>query len=98
MKILREHTDIPVPEVKAWGLASESKLELEPFIITPFIEGVNLAEFLCNQNDQESRMFREDVEDADIQSIYKQVANFMIQLSKLDFPQIGSLSNESQSC
>ncbi|KAE9964324.1 hypothetical protein BLS_008454 [Venturia inaequalis] len=95
IKVIRENTDIPVPEVKAWGLASENKLELGPFIITSFIEGVSLADFLRDQNDQESRMLREDVDDVDIQTIYKQIAHFMLQLSRLNFPRIGSLSNES---
>jgi len=95
MQVIREHTDIPVPEVKAWGLASDNKLELGPFIITPFIEGVSLVDVLRDQNDQESRMMREDVEDADIQTIYQQIAHFMLQLSKLNFPRIGSLSSKS---
>lgn len=85
MRVIPENTDIPVPEVKAWGLASENTLGMGPFIITPFVEGISLDDVLRDQNDPESRMLRDDVEDADIQTIYKQIAHFMLQLSRLNF-------------
>ncbi|KAH7305149.1 kinase-like domain-containing protein [Rhexocercosporidium sp. MPI-PUGE-AT-0058] len=43
MNIVHQQTDIPIPEVKAWGLAADNKLGLGPFIITSFIEGVSLG-------------------------------------------------------
>ncbi|KAG5300511.1 phosphotransferase enzyme family protein [Histoplasma ohiense] len=35
---------------------------------------------------------REDINDSDIEIIYRQLANYLLQLFKLDFDQIGSLS------
>jgi hypothetical protein len=34
---------------------------------------------------------REDISDSDIEVIYKQLANFLLQLFKLNFNRIGSL-------
>ncbi|MCJ1422366.1 hypothetical protein MMC29_000246 [Sticta canariensis] len=94
MNLIREQTDIPVPEVKAWGLAAENKLGLGPFIITSFIEGVSLGDILCKS---ESRLIREDVDEGDIEKIYRQIAQIHLKLSKLNFSRIGSLSKSSNS-
>ncbi|KAI0869842.1 kinase-like domain-containing protein [Hypoxylon argillaceum] len=39
MSLIRQQTEIPIPEVKAWGLASDNILGIGPFIMTTFVEG-----------------------------------------------------------
>lgn len=39
---------------------------------------------------------RRDISDANMGTIYRQIACFMLQLSQIDFPHIGSLSRTSQ--
>nr|POE61559.1 hypothetical protein CFP56_77976 [Quercus suber] len=49
------------------------------------------------QNPKEGeRYMREDVSDAMIETLYRQVARIVLQLSRLDFSQIGSLSMNPQ--
>jgi hypothetical protein len=96
MNIVHQQTDIPVPEVKAWGLAADNKLGLGPFIITSFIEGVSLGDILQDPESPDARLIRGDISEGDIETIYQQIAHFMLQLSKLNFSKIGSLSRASQ--
>jgi hypothetical protein len=66
-----------------------------PFIIANFIEGESLGALLKDL--PESQMLRSDVADEDLDTIYRQIANFLLDLSKLNFPRIGSLSETSDS-
>jgi aminoglycoside phosphotransferase (APT) family kinase protein len=92
MSLIREKTTIPVPQIKAWGLAASNPLGLGPFIIMDFIEGVSLNTLLKDPNAKlDTRLIREDINDSDIEFIYRQFANFLLQLFKLDFDRIGSL-------
>ena len=52
LKLLRARTDIPVPEVKAWGPARENELGVGPFIIGEFIHGERLEQILSNPENQ----------------------------------------------
>ena len=57
-----------------------------------FINSVSLSDLLQDPNAKRpSRVMREDISDSDIEVIYRQLANFLLQLFKLDFDQIGSL-------
>lgn len=90
--LIRDRTTIPVPTVQAWGPATSNPLGLGPFIIMDFINGVNLSDLLQDPNaERPSRVMREDISDCDIEFIYRQLANFLLQIFKLDFDQIGSL-------
>jgi hypothetical protein len=92
MRLIRRNTTVPVPSIIAWGLAAENPLELGPFIIADFIEGESLGDLL---KDPESEILRSDLSDNDLDTIYRQIANIMLELSKLNFPRIGSLSEMS---
>lgn len=94
MNVIHQQTDIPVPEVKAWGLAADNKLGLGPFIITSFIEGVSLGDILQDSESPGARLIRRDISEGDIETIYRQIAHFMLQLSKLNFSKIGSASQK----
>lgn len=92
LHLIYERTTIPVPKVQAWGYAASNALGLGPFIMMDFIDGVSLGDLLQDPNaERPSRVMREDISDGDIGVIYRQMANFMLQLFKLDFGRIGSL-------
>ncbi|KAL5366306.1 hypothetical protein BJX96DRAFT_182452 [Aspergillus floccosus] len=76
LHIIREKTAIPVPQVRAWGYSKDNPLELGPFLLIDFIDGVNLAE---------------DIRDDDVEAIYRQMVKFMLDLFQIDFDRIGSL-------
>ncbi|KAF7511853.1 hypothetical protein GJ744_003086 [Endocarpon pusillum] len=85
LSLIRKHTNIPVPRVKAWGRAVDNTLGLGPFIIMDFIEGVSLSTLFRASKD--ARLLKEDIDDHDIEFIYKQYARILLQLFRLDFEQ-----------
>jgi aminoglycoside phosphotransferase (APT) family kinase protein len=92
LSLIRNSTIIPVPRVQAWGPAASNLLDLGPFIMMDFIDGVSLSDLLQDPNaERPTRLMREDISDSDIEVIYRQLANFLLQLFKLDFDRIGSL-------
>ena len=92
LDLIRNRTSIPVPTVHAWGYAASNILGLGPFIMMDFINGVSLNDLLKDPNaERPTRLMREDIDDSDIEIIYRQLAGFMLQLFELDFERIGSL-------
>lgn len=92
LDLIRKKTSIPVPEVHAWGPAESNPLGLGPFILMEYIEGVCLKKIFLEKG---SRLLKEGIPDCDVESIYRQMANFMLQLFNIDFPRIGSLPTPS---
>jgi hypothetical protein len=91
INLIREKSTIPVPKIFAWGIGAENTLELGPFIIMEFIQnGVSLNVLLKDANNG-TRLLRDDLSDKEMETIYRQFANFMVQLFKLDFDYIGNL-------
>lgn len=91
--MIRRRTTIPVPEVRAWGVAAENPLDLGPYIIMDFIQdGVSLNDLLRDPGSG-TRLLREDLSDDEMKIIYRQLANFLLQLFSLDFDHIGSLDS-----
>lgn len=88
LDLIRRQTAIPIPKVHAWGLAKSNPLGLGAFILMDFIDGVCLKELFTGEG---SRLLKEEIPDCDIEFIYRQMANFMLQLFKVDFSYIGSL-------
>ncbi|BDD62831.1 hypothetical protein MAP00_007789 [Monascus purpureus] len=96
MRFVRENTNIPVPSVIAWGLSHENPLGLGAFIIMEFIEGEPLDVILRQgSGPEEAHSLRLDINDEELETIYRQIANFLLGLSAHDFPQIGSLSGNA---
>ncbi|KAK3366662.1 hypothetical protein B0T24DRAFT_366436 [Lasiosphaeria ovina] len=91
LQLLRARTDIPVPEVKAWGLAHENKLGVGPFIMEGFIYGERLEQILSNPDDKDSCLLNDKLINGKVETIYKQLARFKLQLFNLDFEHNGSL-------
>lgn len=92
IRFVRRNTTIPVPSVRAWGLAADNPLGLGPFIIADFIEGESLGAIL---KDSASGVLRSDISHDDLDTIYRQIANIILELSRFNFPRIGSMSEMS---
>lgn len=92
MNLIRQRTTIPIPEIKAWGLAVDNSLGIGPFMMIDFVEGVSVADILQTPD---ARIMQEDVGERVIDIIFRQTIDFLLQLRKLDFPRIGSLTLES---
>ncbi|EAU30517.1 predicted protein [Aspergillus terreus NIH2624] len=88
LDIIHEKTTIPVPEIRAWGRSGDNPLGLGPFMIMDFLSGLSLDEVFT---EGKSRFLKEDISPEDITIIYRQMANFSLQLFQIDFDQIGSL-------
>ncbi|KAJ6013578.1 hypothetical protein N7540_008169 [Penicillium herquei] len=92
MRLIRSQTTIPVPTVHAWGISAHNPLGSGPFIMEEFIEGKGLLEILMDTRlEDPTRMMREDIRRPHVEKIYRQMANFMLQMFQIDFDKIGSL-------
>ena len=85
MMYIKSNTSIPVPDIIAFGSAEDNVGGLGPFMITEFVVGDNLGVKLFDRN------LNQDFEE----SIYRQIAGFLLQLSNCKFDTIGSLSMDS---
>jgi aminoglycoside phosphotransferase (APT) family kinase protein len=92
LEYLRENTTLPVPCVTSWGLTDESPSSLGPFIIMDRIEGISLGTLLKKpvQSEEDDVYLRDDI-DAKLDYVYEQLAEFLIELSRLDFNAIGAI-------
>ncbi|KAK2593631.1 hypothetical protein QQS21_008679 [Conoideocrella luteorostrata] len=95
MEYLSQNTTIPVPRVRSWGLTAESPRHLGPFIIMDFVEGTVLSNILKQPAEQDQDMvLSSNIDNTVLDKIYRQIAGYMLQLSRLSFPRIGSISRE----
>ncbi|KAI5864632.1 hypothetical protein GGS23DRAFT_457488 [Durotheca rogersii] len=92
MNLIRQRTTIPIPQVKAWGLAADNALGIGPFIMMDFVQGISVADILQTPD---SRIMRQDISERVIEVIFRQMINFSLQLRKLGFAHIGSLTSTS---
>ncbi|KKK17955.1 hypothetical protein AOCH_007160 [Aspergillus ochraceoroseus] len=95
MKYLRDHTSIPVPVIIHWGTKEESPPGLGPFIIMEYIDyAMDLSTALNTPGlDIKDRPVLDPHIDNDkLEMLYGQLADILLQLSRLSFPRIGSLS------
>ncbi|KAI1856695.1 uncharacterized protein JN550_013689 [Neoarthrinium moseri] len=89
--LIYEKTTVPVPKVRAWGLAANNPLILGPFIVMDFIEGVSLSDVLKDSGRLSSRLIRPDISDHKMAAIYAQFAKIQLELFQLDFDKIGNV-------
>jgi hypothetical protein len=92
MKLIRQQTNIPIPDVKAWGLAVDNPLGIGPFIMMEFIEGIGVDMILQNTD---ARIMKEDVSEHVLETLFRQTIGFQLQLRELNFPCIGSMTSTS---
>lgn len=99
MKYLRQNTTIPLPQVIDWGLTEESPQRLGPFIIMEYVDGTRLSTFLQQptENEGEDVVLNPEIDDTTLDIIYDQLADYVVQLSELNFDSIGSISKDPTS-
>lgn len=88
LSLIRERSSIPVPEIYAWGLAKDNQLGLGPYILMEAIDGVSLRDVFSTKD---SRLLRQEITDTDVEYVYRQMAQIMLQLFQIDFDKIGNL-------
>ena len=98
LKYISCHTDIPIPKVHHWGLTEESPCHMGPFIIEEFMEGEDLGELLRepSDNDEDLLSLDPDIDNTKLDFVYEQIASFQLQLSRLEFPDIGAISMDGK--
>ena len=81
LKSIKEKTNIPVPDVIAFGKDDFFGL----FMITNFINVTPLNTLLRADklDEDEDEVLRGDISDEDLEKIYRQIANFLLQVWKL---------------
>jgi aminoglycoside phosphotransferase (APT) family kinase protein len=99
MKYLSQNTTIPLPRVISWGLTEESPHQLGPFIIMDYVDGTRLSTILKQptENDQEDVILNPDIDNTTLDIVYDQIADYIVQLSELDFTSIGAISEDPAS-
>ncbi|KAH6646918.1 hypothetical protein BKA67DRAFT_580918 [Truncatella angustata] len=97
MKYLSENSNIPVPGVRCWGLTKDSPRQLGPFIIMDFVGGQDLSDLLQlpAENEKDAIILDPDIDETRLDIIYEQIASFMLELSRLEFPRIGAISKNA---
>jgi serine/threonine protein kinase len=99
LRFLSEKTTIPIPRVVSWGMIEDSPQHPGPFIIMEYVDGISLATILKQptETEQDEVILATDVDDAKLDYVYEQIADYMLQLSRLDFPTIGAMSKSPSS-
>jgi hypothetical protein len=99
LQFLSEKTTIPIPKVTSWGTTEDSPQHIGPFMIMDYVDGISLATILKQptETEQDEVILKTDVDDKKLEYVYEQLADYMLQLSKLDFSTIGALSKNPSS-
>ncbi|POR32977.1 Uncharacterized protein TPAR_06806 [Tolypocladium paradoxum] len=96
MEYLSQNTSIPIPRVHSWGLTAESPQQFGPFIIMDYVDGTLLSTIL-KQPTKEEMDLNPDIDNAVLDKIYHQIADYILQLSQLTFTHIGAISRDRDS-
>ena len=100
MRYIEKMTSIPVPHIYHWGTAAENPLGLGAFIIMDYIPHTqSLADILADPTveDLNEQGLDPSFPRDKLERMYRQVANIVLQLSKLSMPKIGSLNQDGDS-
>jgi hypothetical protein len=99
MKYLKRNTSIPVPTIIHWGPRAKSPLQLGPFILMEFIEHATTLGDVLNTpgRDENARPCLDSSIDAEtLENLYQQMADILLQLSRLSLPMIGALLTDGK--
>ena len=94
MRLVAEHTTIPVPRIYHYGTADDNPLGLGAFIIMDYVEHeMNMSDAMADPSlaPEEDHVLDPNIEDKKLEFFYRQLANVLLQLSKLRFNCVGSL-------
>ncbi|KAM5342110.1 hypothetical protein ACJ41O_015141 [Fusarium nematophilum] len=97
LKYLQEQSTIPLPRVHFWGSTEDSPQEIGPFILMDFMDGVCLDDLLKKPTDSDldPLILDPDIDLEKLRKVYAQIADYILQLSRLPLPRIGAISNDS---
>ncbi|PYH91907.1 hypothetical protein BO71DRAFT_37162 [Aspergillus ellipticus CBS 707.79] len=93
MRYIKDQTAISLPFIFHWG--TEGPLELGPFILMDYIDhDMDMGDALETPGRVrgEPQILDPNIDEGKLQMLYGQLAGVLLQLSKLAFPRIGSLS------
>ncbi|KAH7414019.1 phosphotransferase enzyme family protein [Phaeosphaeria sp. MPI-PUGE-AT-0046c] len=71
-------------------------IPLGPFIISEFVEGVSLSSILSDRTDVQKLWLNPNIDTKVLDTIYEQIANFMLQLYQFNFSSIGAISKDAE--
>lgn len=97
MRYVAANTTVPVPRIYHYGTAAENPTGLGPFIIMDYIDHERtMSDALKDPTlgPDESHVLDADISEDKLKFLYRQMANILLQLSRLTFPKIGSLVQE----
>lgn len=95
MRYISDQTSIPVPFILHSGTREESPLNLSPFIMMSHIEHTTTMYDALNTPgclNEERGVLDPNIDEDQLGMLYTQLAKILLQLSKPEFPKIGSLS------
>jgi hypothetical protein len=95
IQFLQENTTIPIPRLIGWGLTKDSPQNFGPFMISEFVEGVDLSDILRDPNDLKRLHLNPQIDGELLDAVYFQIAGIMLQLYKFNFDHIGAISKAS---
>lgn len=96
INFIHANTTIPVPHLLGWGLTKDSPRQLGPFIISEFVEGVSLSSILSDRTDVQKLWLNPNIDTSILDTVYEQIADFMLQLYQFDFSGIGAISKDAE--
>lgn len=94
MRYISDQTSIPVPFILHSGTREESPLKLSPFIMMSHIEHTTTMYDALNTPgclNEERGVLNPNIEEDQLRMLYTQLAKILLQLSRPEFPKIGSL-------
>ena len=99
LEYFSKNTTIPLPRIHGWGLTAESPNQLGPFIIMDFVEGTSLTTVLQTPRESSDNdvVLNPKIDDKILDKVYLQIADFLLQLSRLEFSSIGAISENGNS-
>lgn len=91
MRLIRNNTTIPVPEIYGWGTTAENPTGYGPFIVMEYIEHTKCLEHvITDEIDRfKGKSPQKDPSDKKLLKAYRQMANIMLQLSTIEGSAIG---------
>lgn len=96
INFIHDNTTIPVPRLLGWGLTEDSPRQLGPFIISEFVEGVSLSSILSDRTDVQKLWLDPKIDTNILDTVYEQIADFMLQLYQFNFSGIGAISKNAE--
>jgi aminoglycoside phosphotransferase (APT) family kinase protein len=94
LRYIEKMTSIPVPHIYHWGTAAENPLGLGPFIIMDHIPHTQTLDDVLRDPTPEDKFesyLDPNIPKEKLERMSRQVANIILQLSRVEMPKIGSL-------